>query len=168
MQYFVTILLSFLVIHSSNQAGIIKTKEDLKETNSDNPLMQAFYSDDLQSAEQLLKRLNDKLDMKEIILVATLEQGGKLMNKKVGLLLKYGACPTKQTAAQDSPLHTAASYNRSVAIQLLLKSVKNRQDAMGKNAWGQTFLDVLGAQAPESNVAQSKDCLAKMGYVIGA
>lgn len=168
MQYFVTILLSFLVIDSSIQAGIIKTKKDLKESNIDNPLMQAFYSDDLQAAKQLLEGLNDTRNMKEIILVATLEQGGKLMNEKVALLLQYGACPTKQTAAQDSPLHTAASYNRSVAIQLLLKYVKNRQDAIGKNAWGQTFLDVLGAQVHESNVAQSKDCLAKMGYVIRA
>lgn len=161
-------LLVSLLFQSTVCAGTIKNLQELNEHNVKNPLMQAFYSDDLQAAKQLLKGLNDTRNMKEIILVATLEQGGKLMNEKVALLLQYGACPTKQTAAQDSPLHTAASYNRSVAIQLLLKYVKNRQDAIGKNAWGQTFLDVLGAQVHESNVAQSKDCLAKMGYVIRA
>lgn len=161
-------LLVSLLFQSTVCAGTIKNLQELNEHNVKNPLMQAFYSDDLQAAEQLLKGLNDTRNMKEIILVATLEQGGKLMNKKVALLLQYGACPTKQTAAQDSPLHTAASYNRSVAIQLLLKYVKNRQDAIGKNAWGQTFLDVLGAQADETNVAQSKYCLAKIGYVIRA
>jgi len=120
MQYFVTILLFFLVIHSSTHAGIIKTKKDLKELNIDNPLMEAFYSNDLQTAKQILKDFNNKWNMKEIILVATLEQGGPFMDEKVRLLIEYGANPIKKTTAQDTALNTAVAYKRWNSLQTIL------------------------------------------------
>lgn len=162
--YILAIIGFFFCTQLSVSAGIIKTKQALEASENHNPLMEAFYSNDLQQAEQLLKQHNNEFNMKEIVLVATLEQGGRLMDEKVALLLCYGTHVALQTMANDTALHTAARYNRWKALQLFLTIPSI--DKTLKNGWGQTFLDVLVEDVVDPNLAQTIDCLKKMGYKI--
>jgi hypothetical protein len=113
-------LLVSLLFQSVVCAGTIKNLQELNEHNVKNPLMQAFYSHNLLRAQQLLKDRTHKNHMKEIILVATLEQGGPFMDEKVRLLIEYGANPIKKTTAQDTALNTAVAYKRWNSLQTIL------------------------------------------------